>query len=1407
MQRPVFWLLALFLLLGQAPAAENLRSIGTARIEVTPEFPIRLTGYVARKELARSAFHPLWAKAIAIGSDAESPAIIITVDNCGVCANVVDEVAARLKAKAGISRERFTVCSSHTHSGPQTIGFAPNIFGFTLPPDQQAAIERYTKQLTDKLEAVALAALKDRQPATLAWSQGTATFAKNRRTQNGPVDHAYAMLRVTDKEGKTRALLGNYACHCTTLGGEIVQACGDWAGFAQEYIERDNPGAVALISIGCGADSNPNPRGGPDFGLALAKQHGEELARETKRLLAGEWTALPDKLNCNFQRIELPFQNHFTRAEWEERARQKDIVGYHAQRWLEQLDRGEKLPLKLPYPVQTWSFGDKLAMVFLGGEVVVDYALRLKRDFDASRLWVTAYANDVPCYIPSKRILAEGGYEAESSLWYYGRPGRLAPETEDLVIKTVHSLMPKAFLSDKRKADFPAAKSPAEALATIKTKPNLVVELVAAEPLVVDPVAIDFGLDGRLWVVEMNDYPSGLDGQGKPGGRVKLLTDENGDGKYDRASTFLTDLPFPTGLMAWRNGVLVCAAPDIIYAEDTDGDGKADLVKKLYSGFATHNFQARVNGLSYGMDNWVYGSSGLFGGKITSALTGKTVDVSGRDFRFQPDTGEFEPAGGLSQQGRIQDDFGHWFGNDNSTLLWQYPLPDSYVRRNANFTPSNSRTYPPKDTDPNQLYPISHTLQRFNDPAHANHTTSACGPGLYRDELLGAEFVGNAFVCEPVHNLVRRLVITPDGATFAARKAGDEQTSEFLASTDNWFRPVQVRTGPDGALWVVDMYRFVIEHPRWITPERLAELDPRAGADMGRIYRVYPRGEKPRPIQNLAKLKSAELAAALDSPNGTTRDMIQQALVLRKDRAAEPVLERLTRQSARPAVRAQAMATLQGLGRLSSGVVAGALKDQSPDVLVAAIRLSEPFIHPGAKVGNREVKELVFALSSNSDPRVAYQLALTLGESDSAKAGEALQTILSRHGDDPWIRAAVLSSAMPHAEALLQPLLAVLLADDAAKSNPPPGSSEAVVIQSLIKSIHAKGKLGALNDLLVKLSAACERQPTLPRIQVADSLLDSWSPGAMSGDGVNQARKNLGAVATRVALDAVQAEATRLAAIRLLAKADTSPAVTNTFQALLSPAIPLPLQLGAADGASRLRQPAVPALLLAGWEQHSPALRSKILSVLLARDEWIGDVLQAAEKNQIAPGEIPVAQRATLAKNATAAIRERAAKLFRNATGEDRSAVMARYQSATKLTGNVSHGAQLFTENCATCHAFHGLGHEVGPNLAALTDKSPPFLLASILDPNAAVDERFRGYQIETKDGQSLSGIIASETATGLTLVKAEGARDELLRTQIATIRASNLSLMPEGFEQKLPPQDMADLIAFLRSEAGVAAK
>jgi len=446
--------------------ADNLsgaatRSVGAAEVDITPDYPVRLSGYGNRREPTAEIGIHLFAKALAIGTDREGPAVLLTVDNVGVPGSVRAEVLRRLMKDTKVTSDRFALSFTHTHCAPMLTGVLPNLFGMDIPPEQIAATERYTRELTLKLEQVARAALANRKASNLAWGVGDVTIAANRRrTPIQPVDHDFPVLRVTDaaNDETVRAIFLSYACHCTTIGLNVIH--GDWAGCAQAKLESDFPGAIALVSLGCGGDQNPEPRGT----LRLVQQHGEDMASIAGRMVKYEpFKPITGTLECHTKLIYLPYATLPSKEGWDMLAQSKTpAIAYHAKKNLERLEKGEPLPTTLPYMVQVWTFGRDLAMIFLPGEVVVDYSLRLKTEFDHARVWVNAYTNDAPCYIPSRRVLDEGGYEGGGSMVYYDKPTKFAPDVEARIIRAVHDLMPKEYLAlpaaDNTSAPHPAKK-------------------------------------------------------------------------------------------------------------------------------------------------------------------------------------------------------------------------------------------------------------------------------------------------------------------------------------------------------------------------------------------------------------------------------------------------------------------------------------------------------------------------------------------------------------------------------------------------------------------------------------------------------------------------------------------------------------------------------------------------------------------------------------------------------------------------------------------------------------------------------------------------------------------------------------------------------------------------------------
>jgi hypothetical protein len=447
-----FWGVGLALVVtacfGSATAAEPYRA-GVGKVEITPKEPIRLAGYASRNKPSEGVDQPLYLKALALQDGEHPPLILITADIIGFPRSITEKIADRLRTGLNIPRENVLVIASHTHTGPIIASSLESMYN--LQGTEAERVLAFAQALPNHAFHAATTAVQQLKPARLSFGRSKASFAMNRRVfrpggvgfganPEGAVDHEVPVLRIEDAAGTVFAILFGYACHCTTMRGDSYRISGDWAGFAQEYLERAYPGAVAYFVTGCGGDADPQPNGKID----LARQHGLEMAGAVAQALKGRRTALTGPMRTVFDRVDLPLAKPPSREEFEKRLHDRDVyVQRHARRQLQTLERRGKLPVSYPSPVQVWQLGNELTLAALGGEVVVDYALRLKREFAGSNLWVAGYANDVFAYIPSVRVLLEGGYEADYAMLYYGLPARFDTKVEDVLVKKVNELVEK----------------------------------------------------------------------------------------------------------------------------------------------------------------------------------------------------------------------------------------------------------------------------------------------------------------------------------------------------------------------------------------------------------------------------------------------------------------------------------------------------------------------------------------------------------------------------------------------------------------------------------------------------------------------------------------------------------------------------------------------------------------------------------------------------------------------------------------------------------------------------------------------------------------------------------------------------------------------------------------------------
>jgi putative membrane-bound dehydrogenase-like protein len=1384
---------------------------GVATKVITPEKPMWMAGYASRNKPSEGKTHDLHAKAVCLEDAAGSRLVLVTTDLIGLPRPLAVEVAAEAEKKFGIKRAELMLTASHTHCGPVLRANLIDMYGLT--PEEADKVAAYTKKLKADLVEVIGAAVKNLEPATLKFGHGKAGFAMNRREATekgviigknpaGPIDHTVPVLVAEGKDGKPMAVVFGYACHNTTLS--FYDWCGDYAGFAQIGVEKAFPGAVAMFWAGCGGDANPQPRGK----LEQCEEHGKDLADAVASVVKGEMKPVTGKFAAKFETVTLKFESVPTKAQLAADTLSKTLaVQRRAERLLKELEVTGKIADSYPhYPVQTWNIGDQLLWVALGGEVVIDYALRLKKELPATQtLWVTAYANDVMAYIPSARVLKEGGYEADSSQVYYGMPGKWSAAIEDVIITKVKQLAGAA--GELPKA--PGPLSPKEERATFQVPDGFKVELVASEPDIVDPVAMCFDEKGRLFVCEMRGYPNGGVGTGmETRGKIKCLTDTDGDGYFETCVTFAEGLRFPMGLQPYKGGLLVAVAPDLLYLQDTGGNGKADKTTVLYTGFNLANIQQMVNGLQWGLDNWVYGCAGSDGGIVRSAEKpdAPAVSLRARGLRFKPDVpASLEPTSGGGQYGITPDDYQHWFTATNSQHLRQIVLPDHYLRRNP-FLPVSAVTIDIPEhgaaarvyrVSPFEPWRVERTTRRAGGADAARfpgtelvpggYITSACSPLVYTGELFPKEYYGNNLVCDPANNLVHREILKENGAIFTAVRAYPDR--EFFASTDTWFRPVHLTVGPDGAIYVLDFYREVIETPLSLPDDIKKQLNLESRG-RGRIWRIAPKDFKPSKMPDLTKLTAAQLADELTSPNPWRRNTAQRLIVERQEKGATARIRELLPKAEGKPGRVNLLWTLHGLGELKADDLSPALADPESGVRENALRLAESFLASSPPLAAACAK-----LADDPVSRVRFQLAFTAGQMPPKAATAVLAHLLTQPADS-WTLTAALSSAGGHEFAILGELAAR------------PGTPLAICSR-LAAMIGARGDVRSVSAALALVADG--KLPPAIDAAVLDGVgqgmrnskvsLSAWfaKPPAGAEKAVAALRERFEKAAAALRDDAAKSDA-RVAAAALLAYGPFDVAGPALAEAL-SPTTPGDVQLTAVRALATHNDPKVAELFLKNWKGYGPATRATVLDAMLARPDRVLALLAAVEKKEVAAADLSPAQVQQLKAHPNASVKTKAGAVFKQSLDADRAKVVASFGPALKLKGDPVAGKVLFKKHCSACHKLDGVGHDVGPNLlAVLGNKSGDDLLVAVFDPNREVDPRYRTYQVGTADERVLTGIVVTETPTSITLRRAEGAEDVILRANLSLFRATTLSLMPVGLEKELRHQDVADLFAYLRS-------
>ncbi len=953
-------------------------------------------------------------------------------------------------------------------------------------------------------------------------------------------------------------------------------------------------------------------------------------------------------------------------------------------------------------------------------------------------------------------------------------------------------------------------QEPLESLSQLVVHPDFEVQLVAAEPLVVDPVAISFDPRGRMYVVCMRGYSEQAD---ELLGQVRLLTDTDDDGDADTSTVFMDRLSWPTGVLCYDGGVFVAVAPDILYAKDSDGDGKADIIKKVFTGFARSNVQGLVNSLRWGLDHRIHGATSRSGGIVSRADgTSKPLDLRGRDFAFDPRTLELTATPGGAQHGFSFDDWGRKYVCSNSRHIEMVYYDERYIARNPLLVPPPNRVLIAVDGGQAEVYRISPVepwrivrtrLRKVGSvpgPVEgggraAGYFTAATGITIYRGDAWDRKHRGRPFIGDVGSNIIHRKILQPESVGFLARRMDSKK--EFLASPDNWFRPVQMANSPDGNLYVLDMYREVIEHPLSVPPIIKKHLDLTSGRDRGRIYRIVPKSHQLRSPPNLDEATTEQLVAMLDHRNAWHRETAARLLYTRQDLAAIEPLRKLAVSAKTPQGRIQALYSLKAMGALTANVVLPLLKHDHARAREQAIRLLEPFA-----ADSSEVRERLYAMTRDVDARVRYQLAFTLGEVRDERRYDAFKAIIQRDPKDEWIRLACLSSLNEGLARVFK-----LLVDDKNYLRRLPSRLDydlyIDMLGAFAEQIARRGISGDKEIVLRSLPQHTELRPDLVKKVVEHFCFglgkrgdDLWA--SLDGNVVAQeALKDNLAFARRGLEEMIyQPRITALKTLRLSSFAAEGAAIAK----LLDSRQPRAVQREALTTLSTFDDAGVADVIISAWPSLSPSVRPQAAEVLLARANRLPSVLGALESETMRASDLGAARIKSLRNHADDAIRERARKIIPENVLARRADVTAAYRRALDLPGNPTRGKEIFQANCATCHRVEGVGFELGPNLVAMQNRGAEAILMNVLDPNRELDPKFTAYVVTLQDGRVITGIIEDENPNTITLQRGDNQKDVVARKDILGAENSGLSLMPEGFEEKISVADMAHLLAYLMS-------
>lgn len=962
------------------------------------------------------------------------------------------------------------------------------------------------------------------------------------------------------------------------------------------------------------------------------------------------------------------------------------------------------------------------------------------------------------------------------------------------------------------KEDKPLPFSPDDSMKHMHLPQGFRVELFAAEPDITKPIAMTFDARGRLWILESVDYPNDILPEGQGNDRIKICEDTDRDGKADKFTIFAEKLNIPTSLLCYKDGVLVADAPEILFFRDTDGDDRADERQVVFDGFGNRDTHATHANFRYGLDNWIWATIGYSGAKIK---IGDRTQVFGAGvFRFRPDGTDLEYLAptqsntwglGFSSVGDV------FVSKANDDHALHFAIANRFYEGVRGWFGVGIASI----ADHKHFHAIASDIRQVD--WHGGYTAAAGCTVITGDRFPPEYRERAALVCEPTGHLVHIDFLEPAGSSFVARDGFN-----LLASTDPWTAPIETQMGPDGVIWMIDWYNYIVRHnptpPGFETGIGNAYITPDRDHTHGRIYRIVHQ-EPPASIIALDHLPSAELLAHLGSPNQFIRVTAQRLLVERGDQEVIPKLAAITADEESGLAAMHALWTLEGLGAFASG--------PSQQVLSAAIG------HPNA--GTRRTALAIAATcklapsellkkGSLKDPdphvRLAARLALAEMPEIPAAVGQLLDG-LGKDSSDRWMTAATIAALAPSAESFL----------DAAAKQPGKTSNKEIEAIRVLAGHYARGEeTGTVTSLLKALTSAepevaaaalegldhgwpTNRIPAdrtaweadlailLDRLPLRDgqfaiSLARKWQA---SDEFTSRLTERKARWLERVRQEDLS-EVERLEAAEQVIALASDKSSLEAVIGTVSPRVSPEYARGLIESLAKSKSPDVADVMLGYWARLTPEPRRAAIATLLTRNAWSKRLVEKLSDGSIERSDLSIDQMQRLLRHRDKEIASSAARIL-EASGavaeSNRQAVLDRLLPLAEKQGDAHRGREVFEKNCAKCHRHGSLGQSIGPDLTGVAARKRGEILADVLDPNRSVEGNFRQYTVATADGRVLTGLLLAESKTAVELLDSEAKKHVVLREDIDEMVGSKLSVMPEGFE-KLPEEDLVSLLDFL---------